>query len=93
MEKMNNLFSPFISAYRESNNTQHVPIRLTEEWRKNLDNSNFVEAFLMDLSKDFDCILHDLVIAKFAAYGFDKNICYVYSYLNSRKQSVSVNNI
>ena len=37
---------------------------------------------------------HDLVIAKLAAYGFDKNmICYIYSYLKSRKQQVSVKNI
>ena len=44
----------------------------------------------MELSKAFDCIPHDLV----TAYGFDKNmICYIYSYLKSRKQCVSVNNI
>ena len=48
----------------------------------------------MDLSKAFDCIPHDLVIAKSAAYGFDKNmICYIYSYLKSRKRCVSVKNI
>ena len=91
---MNNLFSPFISAYRESCNTQHVLIRLTEEWRINLDNNYFIRAVLMDLSKAFDCIPHDLVIAKLVAYGFDKKmICYIYSYLKSRKQCVSVNNI
>ena len=78
VEKMNNLFSPFISAYRESYNTQHVLIRLIEEWRKNLDSNNFVGAVLLDLLKAFDCILHDPVIAKFAGYGFDKNmICYI----------------
>ena len=32
--KINNLFSPFISAYRESYNTQHVLIRIIEEWKK-----------------------------------------------------------
>ena len=48
----------------------------------------------MDLSKAFDCIPHDLVIAKLVAYGFDKNmICYIYSYLKSRKQWVNVKNI
>ena len=94
MEKMNTLFSPFISAYRESYNTQHVLIRLIEVWRKNLDNNYFTKAVLMGLSKAFNCIPHDLVIAKLAAYGFDKNmICYIYSYLKSRKQCVSVNNI
>ena len=83
---MNNLFSPFISAHRESYNTQQGLIRLTEEWRKNLDNNYYIEAVLMDLSKAFDFILHDLVIAKLAVYGFDKNmICYNYSYLKSRK--------
>ena len=91
---MNNLFSPFISACRESYNTQHVLIRLIEEWRKNLDNNYFIGAALMDLSKAFDCVPHDLVIAKLAAYGFDKKlICYIYAYLKSRKQCVSVNNI
>ena len=44
LEKMNNLFSPFISAFRESYNTQHVLIRLIEEWRKNLDNNYFIRA-------------------------------------------------
>ena len=48
----------------------------------------------MDLSKTFDCLPHDLVTAKLAAYGFGKNmICYISSYLKSRKKCVSVNNI
>ena len=91
---MNNLFSPFISAYRELHDMQHVLIRFIEEWRKNLYNSYFIGTVLMDLSKAFDCIPHDLVIVKLAAYGSDKNmICCIYSYLKSRKQGVSVNNI
>ena len=109
---MNNLFSPFISAYRksynthaygesynthayrESYNTQHVLIRLIEDWRKSLDNNYFIGAVLMDLSKAFDCIPHDFVITKLAAYGLDKKmICYIYSYLKTGKQCVSVNNI
>ena len=57
----------------------------SEEWRKNSDNNNFIGAVLMDLSKAFDCIPHDLVIAKLAAYGFDKNICHIYSYLKKQK--------
>ena len=72
VEKMSNIFPPFISAYRKSYNTQHVFIGLIVEWTKNLDNSYFIETVLTDLSKAFDCIPHDLVIAKLAAYGFDK---------------------
>ena len=56
VKKMNKQFSPFISAYRKSYNTQHVLIRIIEVWRKNLDNNYFIGAVLMDLSKTFDCI-------------------------------------
>ena len=81
---MNILFSLFISAYRELYNTQHVLITLIEEWTKNLDNNYFIRAVLMDLSKVFDCITHDLVIAKLTACRFDKSMMrYIYSYLKS----------
>ena len=63
-------FSPFISAYRKSYSTQQVLIRLLEEWREKLDKNFIVGAVLMDLSKAFDCIPHDLIISKLAAYGF-----------------------
>ena len=91
---MNKLFS--LLSLRVENRTIRSMffIRLIEEWRKNVDNNYVIGAVLMNLSKAFDCIPHDLVIAKLAAYKFDKNtICCIYSYLNSRKQCVSVNNI
>ena len=69
-------------------------LRLQEEWREYLDNNKTVEGILMDLSKAFDCVPHDLLLAKLAAYGIDDNlILYIHSYLLNRKQSVCINNI
>ena len=86
--------SIFIAAYRTAYNTQHVLIKLLEEWKSKLDNNFIVGSVLMDLSKAFDCIPHDLIIAKLHAYGFDENaLVLVYSYLEKRKQSVRINNV
>ena len=48
---------------------------------------------LIDLSKEFDCLRHDLSIAKLAAYSFDQPpLCFIFSYLSDRTQKTKVNN-
>ena len=85
--------SIFIAAYRKRYSTNNVLIRLIENWKLHLDNKKFVGAVLMDLSKAFDCVPHDLLIAKLHAYGFDfETLVLFFSYLNNRKQGVNVNN-
>ena len=49
-------------------------------------------AVLTDLSKAFDCLDHELLIAKLNTYGFNRSaLLFVHSYLDSRKQRVRVN--
>ena len=61
-------------------------MRLIEEWKEKLDKEFFAGAVLTDLAKAFDCIPHDLLIAKLNAYGFDrKSLVFFYSYLKRRK--------
>ena len=88
-----NILSNFISAYRKAYSSNHVLLRLIENWKKSLDNKNFVGTVLMDLSKAFDCIRHDLLVAKLHAYDLSEDtVTFIYSYLKRRKQGVKINN-
>ena len=86
---LENILSVFISAYRKHYSCQHVLLRMIEMWRRCLDDNKMVGAILMDLSKAFDCLPHDSLIAKLDAYGFDKEaLRLILSYLSGRKQCV-----
>ena len=83
--------SDFISAYRKNYNTQHVLLRLLEEWREHLDNNKTVGGILMDLSKAL--VPHGFLLAKLTAYGIDDNLLlYIHCYLLNRKQCVYISN-
>ena len=57
-----------------------------EKWKKVLDNDGSCGALLVDLSKAFDCIVHELLLAKLSAYGFDNNLVkLINSFLSGRK--------
>ena len=64
---------------------------MIEMWRKALDEKKVVGAVLTDLSKAFDCLPHDLLIAKLHAYGFEKSVLtFIHSYLTDRTQRTKV---
>ena len=90
-----NYISPYVSAYLKRYSSQHELIRLLEEWRQHLDNDKVVGGVFIDLSKAFDCVPHDLLIAKLAAYSVEENLLmyYTYSYLSNRKQWVCINDV
>ena len=83
--------SDFLSTYRKSTGCQNVLLRLVEQWRKSLDNNKVAGAVLMDLSKAFDCLPHNLLTAKLAAYGLDRSaLKLIASYLKDCKQAVKI---
>ena len=88
---MSNYFEKFLSGFRRGYGCQHVLMRLIERWKSALDNKKIIAALNMDLSKAFDCLQHDLIIAKLHAYCFDmEDLKLIYSYLSNRIQSVKV---
>ena len=56
--------SPFLCGYRKGFNAQHALLMILEKWRISLDKKGYGGAILMDLSKAFDTLNHDLLIAK-----------------------------
>ena len=58
---------------------------MLENFKEALDKVNSVSAMFMDLSKAFDTLNHDLLIAKPEAYGVSAvSLSYIHSYLNKR---------
>ena len=85
-------FSKFQFGFRKGFNAQHCLITMIEKWGRSVDEGGQGGALLSNLSQAFDCIDHELLIAKLYAYGFDKNSLYfINSYLKGRKQRTKIN--
>ena len=88
---MSQYFEEIISKYqcgfRKGHSAQHALIPLLEKWRYNVDQGRMFGA------NDFDCLPHDIIIAKLNAYGFDmKALNFIYDYLRNRKQRTKIDN-
>ena len=86
------ILSPQQCGFRKGYNAQYCLIALVEKCKHALDKRGKFGALLTDLSKAFDCLPHDLLIAKLNAYGIEKkSLSLIHSYLSNRKQRVKIN--
>ena len=63
-----NIPSKFQCSFRKGYSQQHCLLLMTNKWKKAVDNHKVFGTVLTDLSKAFDCICHDLLIAKLNGY-------------------------
>ena len=83
--------SPYLFGFRKGHSTEQCFNVMLERWKMALDHKKCVGAVLTDLSKAFDCLNHQLLIAKLEAYGFDKiSLNFIYNYLSNRLQRTKI---
>ena len=93
MEHFATIISPFLSAYRRGYSCEAVLLHLIESWRQELVKGKTVGSVMLDLSKAFDLIPHNLLLDKLRAYGLStqsQNI--IKDYVSGRRQRVKVAN-
>jgi hypothetical protein len=90
-DHMKSLFNKSLGAYRKGHGCSQVLTLAVDVWKRALDKNDVVGMILMDLSKAFDAIPHDLLLAKLHAYGFSMNACHLMlNYLSGRMQRVKI---
>ena len=89
---MDPLLSKYQCGFRRGFGAQDCLLAMLEKWKSSVDKRKTFGVLLTDLSKAFDCLSHDLIIAKLNAYGFGLSaLNLMQSYLSERKQRTKVN--
>ena len=66
---LDSFFNIGLCGFRKQYSTQSALLNMLRKWQESLSTSGKIGAILMHLSKAFDCLPHDLLIAKLHAYG------------------------
>ena len=87
-EYLEKYLNTLLCGFRKAQSTQHALFKLLQARHQELDKSGFVDTILMNLSKAYDCLSRELVVAIYEAYdGIDKNgLNLMHNYLANRKQ-------
>ena len=90
---MNHKLSKYVTGFRKNHNTQHALLKTIETCRSKLNCGNKIGALIMDLSKAFDTINHNLFLSKLKAFDFSENsVSFIRSYLTNWYQRTEIGN-
>ena len=84
-----NILKVFLSncqcGFRKVCSAQHYLVSMLEKWKSAADNNKLFGTLFTNLSKEFDCLVHDLLIDKINAYEFNMPASgFVHNYFKNR---------
>ena len=86
------LLSKYQRGFRRSFSSHNFLLTMLEKWKSSEDKGKAFGVLLTDFSKAFQCLSHELIIAKLNAYGFRLSVMKLnQSYLAERKQRTKLN--
>ena len=89
---IHNLSNPHQWAYKKGHTTELLLVKMTEHWRRALDNNETVGIVFVDFKKAFDSLSHSVLLQKFQGLGITGDIwLWVKDYLANRNQVTTVN--
>ena len=87
----NDLLFHYQSGFRPSHSTQTLLLYCLDNWYKALDRKQYVGVVFLDISKAFDTVNHDLLLAKLSQLGLSPStVSWFHSYLSNRSQVTRV---
>ena len=93
-DHLGNFFSKFQCGFRQGIIAQHCLLAMIEEWTKCIDKGKMFGALLTDLLRAFDCLPHDLIIAKLNGDGFSLSASkLIHNFLSYREQMTKINSM
>ena len=86
---LDNILSKYQCGFCKGFNAQHCLVSMIEKWKESVDNGGVFGALMTDLSKAFNCLHYELLLAKLDAYSFDtKSVKLIQQYLSNRKKKL-----
>ena len=87
------IFSKYQYGFRKGSSTQQCLLALLDKWKRSIDRDKVFGALLTDLCKAFNCLNHDVLIAKLNTYGFSlPALRLTHHYLLNTMERTRINN-
>ena len=84
--------SKYQCGFRKGFSGQYSLVAMLDKWKDAVDDKKVIGTPLADLFKAFNCLCHELIIAKLNAYDFSlPALKLIYDYLCNRQQRIKIN--